>query len=1061
MDLDLHEERLRAALAAEPGIERDAQLMLALTDDRTLLEGEPSAEWALRPRERLEWARQEARLALARDRTGGKGRSQADAVIEAWEACLRHDPTCEEAAAALVRLYAAHGRHALATSAYERCRAAMEDLGLRASPALDEARAAMTARPRATSAAPATLAGKEERRLVSVLFAELTRPMGTGPALGAEDVRELVGGALAEVVAEVERLGGTVTSVSGAGLVGLFGAPEAHEDDPERAVLAGFRIVSGAAAREGLSLRVGVETGEAVVGSIGGGSRAYYGAVGGVVGAAAALQSMARAGSVLVGPATRAAAEGIFDWGPTEEVAAPPGTNPLRGTYLQRPKARASRPRGGSRSASTAALVGREAELAVLQAALRGATTGKGEVVLITGDPGLGKSRLVDECRRLFMAWVGAGSGRLPLWLEGRGASYASSTPYGLYQQLLSTWVGVSPEEGEGVFRPALERAMKALFPKGTDIDDHVALLAQLIGSPRAPSTGSARLTPEQLRRAVFAAVRSVLSRLMTNGPTVLVLEDLHWADPTSLRLTEELSSLTSEGPLLLVLTRRHEPDPGASVLEASLSQHLRPVLRTVDLLPLARGDERHLAQLLLGGSAQDEVLDALSKTTEGNPLFLEERLSSLLETGALVSDESGWHLDQNVAGAVPKALERIVRSRVDRLSAFPREVIVAASALGAEFGLDALATVTGPGGELALAVDELCAAGLLEQMRGNRTTYRFRHALIQDATYKGLLRDERVHLHARAAWGLEEAWAGRVEEVAAVLGHHFAMAGEDERAVHFLELAGDQAAAAFANDEAIGSFRSALAIADKDRSRNVAMARATVGLRAKLAEVLWRRARREEAREALREAIGLATHSDSLQTCRLHTRLGRLEMADYHYDAALAVFDAAERLLGDYQEGRDDGWADQWLETLLDGRACLHIDRQEPELALAALEVARPVLEARGSPARQQAFYWLLARWRASQNRWWIDEEDIANARRALAAATQGGDEVDIAFAARDIGYVLLLHGDLVEAKEHFEKSLAMAQRIGDTTLRAQILTWLVLTALRRHDMDWPAAAA
>jgi class 3 adenylate cyclase/tetratricopeptide (TPR) repeat protein len=1054
IDLVAHTEALRRALAAAPGAERDGLLSSALSEEGTLLEDEPYADWALWPREALASLRQEARLVLARDRARSMGRSQPEALIEAWEACLGHDPTCEEAASALMRVYGTQRRHALVETTYERCRTALEELGLRASPALEEARTATAAATGAAQASRLTPGGAcqgEERRLVSVLFAELAGPVGTG--LGPEDVRELVGGALAGVIAEVERFGGTVTSVSGAGLVGLFGAPEAHEDDPERALRAGFRAVSGLPLGAGLALRAGVETGEVVVGPLGG---AHYGAVGEVVGRAAALQSVARAGSVLVGPVTRAATEGIFEWGPTEDVVISPRAKPVVATYLERPAARPTGQAGRRALARGAPLVGREAEIGVLGEAVRAATAKKGGAVVIAGEPGLGKTRLVEECRRLFMAWVGAGSGRLPLWLEGHGSSYASSSPYGLYQQLLSAWVGASPDEGEGAVRAALERAMKALFGQGTDNDHRLALLAQLMGLPLAPSASPVRLSPERLQRAIFAAVRSVLSRLVANGPTVLVLEDLHWADPTSLRLTEELSSLTSEGPLLLVLTRRPEPDPGASALEASLSGRLGPVLQKMELSPLHRDDELHLAQALLGGDAPDEVLDALSESAEGNPLFLEERLSSLLESGALVSDETGWHLDQSFAGTVPEVLERLVRSRVDRLSTGPREVIVAASVLGAEFGLDALATVTDLDGELGPAVEELCAAGLLAQVRGTyEPTYRFRHALIQEATYKGLLRAQRRRLHARAAWGLEEALAGRAEEVAALLGHHFALAGEGERAVHFLEVAGDRAAAAFANDEAIDSFRSALVIVDQDQKSSVPMTRAAVELRAKLAEVLWRTARREGARGALREAVRLSAPSDYLQTARLYTRLGRLEMADYHYDAALAAFDAAEVLLGGHPEAQDEVWAEQWLEAMVDGRACLHVLRNERDLALAALASARPVVEARGSPARKQAFYMLLAYQRASQDHWRVDEEDIANLRRALAAATEGRDEVDIAFAGRDIGQFLLLHGDLVEAGEHLEKSLALAERIGDISLRAMDLTWLVLTALRCHDVE------
>ena len=320
---------------------------MALGEEGVLLEDEPYADWALRRREDLESLRREARLALARDRARGYGRSGPADVIRAWEACFSRDPTCEEAGSALLRAYTAQGRPALVAATYGRCREALESLGLRASPALEELLAASAPEPsRGPGAARLPTRPGEERRLVSVVFAELSGPAGsTGYRLGPEELRELLGGALAEVVAEVEALGGTVTSVSGAGLVALFGAPASHEDDPERALRAAFRAVSGAGASgKGLSVRAAVETGPAVVGLIGGGASAHYGAVGEVVGVAAALQSVARRASVLVGPATRAATEGLFEWGPTEDVAISPGAKPLHASYLERPKARPGGP---------------------------------------------------------------------------------------------------------------------------------------------------------------------------------------------------------------------------------------------------------------------------------------------------------------------------------------------------------------------------------------------------------------------------------------------------------------------------------------------------------------------------------------------------------------------------------------------------------------------------------------------------------------------------------------------------------------------------------------------
>jgi hypothetical protein len=223
-------------------------------------------------------------------------------------------------------------------------------------------------------------------------------------------------------------------------------------------------------------LRIGIETGPAVVGPLGGGAVAGYGAVGEVVGTAALLQSVARAGSVLVGPATCAATEGLFEWGPSEEVALGDGTKPLVASYLEGPKARATGLHGhlGGR----APLAGRQAELAVLDSALRDALGGRGSVVVVVGEAGLGKTRLVAECRKRFMAWAGAVTGRLPLWLEGRAASYASTTPYGLYQQLLAAWVGVATEAGEDVLRPALERALSVVMGN----KDLWPLLARMMG---------------------------------------------------------------------------------------------------------------------------------------------------------------------------------------------------------------------------------------------------------------------------------------------------------------------------------------------------------------------------------------------------------------------------------------------------------------------------------------------------------------------------------------------------------------------------------------------------
>ena len=336
--------------------------------------------------------------------------------------------------------------------------------------------------------------------------------------------------------------------------------------------------------------------------------------------------------------------------------------------------------------------------------------------MVLTGEAGLGKTRLVQECRKRFIAWVGAGSGRLPLWLEGRGASYASATPYGLYRQLVASWVGVAPDEPAARLQPALER--------GADQPDGEREPAPAAGADdghRPIRRRSGRTSPEDLQRMTFTALRSVVTRFAVAGPTVLVLEDLHWADPTSLRLTLELAELAAGRPLLVLATSR--PDSGRQEIAALADA---PSARRIVLRPLPASAEQTLAASLIGqvpgalggaSGASPEVLAAVLASADGNPLFLEERLTSLLETRALVREDGTWLLRQPAGPQLPQVLERLVRSRVDRLSLAAQEAIRAAAVLGPEFTAALLAAMLGTRpAELAPVLDELVASDLVHR---------------------------------------------------------------------------------------------------------------------------------------------------------------------------------------------------------------------------------------------------------------------------------------------------------------------------------------------------------
>ena len=1047
VDSEVHERALRSALSLPPGPGRDQCLVQALMVQGTLLDDEPYAEWALRPREALEALRQEARLALARDRAGGAGRSRAEDVIEAWEACLQADPISEEATIALVRAYSAQGRYAQATATFRRCCEALEQLGMRASPSLEQAMASTSMV--AAHGAPYRAAPKdEERRLVSALFAELIGPTEVDGRLGPEDVSELVGHALAEIVAEVEGLNGTVSAVSGTGVVALFGAPESHEDDPERALRAALRSkVRVAQPGNGLSLRAGVETGPAVVGLIGG-SGHHYGALGEVMRVAAALQSIANPGSVLVGPATYRATEGLFEWGATEEVIVYPGAKPVPASYLARPKVR-RQGEGKRHLAGAAPLVGRNQELSVLRQSVSEVTAGKGGLLAISGEPGLGKTRLVQETRRLFMAWVRAAAGRLPLWLEGRAASYRCNRPYGLYQQLLCTWVGTTPDETEKVTRHALDRALKATYGAKQDTDQ-ARLLAYVmgIGGQRAESLMT-RVGPEKFQAACFSAVRDLLARLMAHGPTVLALEDLHWADPTSLRLTEIISALSAEGPLLIVLTRRPEPDRGTSDFERALIEGASNRSFRLELAPLAAGPEADLTRALLGAGLSDDLVGTISEGAEGNPLFLEERLASLVETNALSRGEDGcWHLDLGSPGQVPDVLDRLVRSRVDRLAPGPRTAVVSASVLGHEFSIGSLALVTDLNGDLSPAVRELCSANLLVELDNlPEPAYRFRHSLIRDAIYQGLLRQQRQHLHARAASGLEAA-SEAPEKIAGLLGRHYALAGDVERATHYLELAGDAAAATYANDEAIASYRRAIELfADEPPQATQA-----VQLWLKLGALFWRLGRYDEGRAALREAAKRTPDGTPLLEAQCYRWLGQLEIEDCRDDDAFAALDKAEAVLQACSDKDSQEWVENWL-ALQASRSNLHYWRAESDLQAVVLERARPLVDARAGPWKKADFLAHVTGHRFRADRFLVDERTIADITAARDIVAQAGLNQE-EFHWHTLGFLLVLHGDLTRAETELQGALGAARRAGDKSLELANLVFLGWAYLRQHDV-------
>jgi ABC-type oligopeptide transport system substrate-binding subunit/class 3 adenylate cyclase len=662
-----------------------------------------------------------------------------------------------------------------------------------------------------------TTAVREERKVLTALFADVVGSTALGERLDAEDVKLIVGEAVARIVGEIEALGGHVKDLAGDGVLAFFGAPTTREDDAERAVRAALRIVAEIDdygrevlrgwGIEGFGVRVGAATGSVVVGEIGAGRRVEYAAFGDTVNLAARLQSAAQPGSVLVDDSTHRALEQLFAWDAPLELELKGKAEPVRAWPVAGVQAGPRRQRGVP--GVEAHLVGRARELGTAREALDALQAGRGGVLVVSGDPGIGKSRLLVELRAAAEA---AGV----RWLEGRCVSYGESLPYWPFRDLLRTdWIGAGADEAELRVRVGLRRRLEQLFAGGADeLYPYLGSLLDL-DLEREAAARTSQLSPEALQWRTFEVVGQLFARIAEESPLVVGIEDLHWGDSTSVLLLEQLLGLAEESAVLLVITLRPERDHAAWGLREHAAREFPHLLQGIELGPLGDADGELLAALVGAGTLPAEVERRVLQTAEGNPFFLEELVRSLIDAGTLVRTEEGWRFDHEAKIEVPQTVEKVILARLDRLSPASHEVVTAASALGRRFALPLLEGVLG--GEIGDALHELQRLGLIQQSRRwPQPEYRFRHALIQETAYRTLLDSTRAELHRRAAEWLEERYAGREAEVLGLLAHHWLAARNEDKATDYLLRAGDKARQEYALDEAIEYYRALLPLLER-----------------------------------------------------------------------------------------------------------------------------------------------------------------------------------------------------------------------------------------------------
>jgi predicted ATPase/class 3 adenylate cyclase len=822
-----------------------------------------------------------------------------------------------------------------------------------------------------------------ERRVVTILFCDVKGSTAAAEKMDPEDWAEVMNGAFEHLIAPVYRYEGTLARLMGDAILAFFGAPIAHEDDPERAILAGLEIVEGIEpyreqTRErwdlDFSVRVGINTGLVVVGEVGSDLRMEYTAMGDAVNLAARMEQTAQPGTVQIAEETHRRVAPLFEFEALGEIEVKGKQEPIHAHRVLAIKAHRGRLRGIQ--GLEAPLVGRKTEMDALRQSIEALANGQGGIHCLIGEAGLGKSRMIEEMRQSFE--------NQGYWAESRGVSYETTRPYGQFQQHIEKLYGISQSDQSEAILRKLARGVAELDQSATASQALEALLAV-----DASSNGQ-ELEGEALKRELFETNLRVWQRQADKLPTVLVFDDLHWADSASTELLSHLFRLTDAVPILFLCAFR--PDRGApswrvkQIAEAEFPHRYKEIV----LQPLDARNSRELVDHLLAISElPPKLLAMIQEKAEGNPFFVEEVVRSLIDSGAVVREQAGarWTAETDVGEIqIPDNLQSLLISRIDRLEGEARRTLQLASVIGRSFYYRVLQSISQASDDLDGHLSVLQRVELiLEAARNPEREYAFRHALTQEAAYRSILRKERTSFHLQVGESLEQLFPERKSEFAPLLAHHFLQA-DDDRGAEYSVAAGDEAFRMYALDAAVRHYENALGM----------------------------------------------TSSDSLK--HVYTRLGRSHELLGDFDEAMKVY----RSMAEAGQAREDG--EMELIALTESASIyatptpLHSQERARELSDEAIELAHRV-------QNHEAEARIL--WNRSNSEKFAGEAELAveYADRSLAIAEEYGLREQLAFTLNDIGASLMALGELDRSRKTAARSHEMWRELDNKPMLADNL--------------------
>jgi class 3 adenylate cyclase/tetratricopeptide (TPR) repeat protein len=884
-----------------------------------------------------------------------------------------------------------------------------------------------------------------ERKQVSVLFADLKSSMELLSDHDPEEAGKLLDSVLELMMEAVHRYEGIVNQVQGDGIMALFGVPLAHEDHAVRACYAALRMqesvkryADDVLRSHGVTLRirVGINSGEVVIRAIGSDLHTDYTAVGQTTHLAARMEQLASAGATLIAPSTLQLAEGyvlVTSQGPVPVKGLPEPVEvfELTGATPVRSRLHASAVRGLSK------FVGRESELDQLRQALERAAVGQGQVVAVIGEPGVGKSRLY---------WELLHSHRAREWLiiGGTSLSYGKATAYLPVIDLLKGYFQIEERDDS---RKIQEKVTGKVFSLDRALEPAVPALLSLLDVLRGGDDQWEQLDSLQRRRQILDGVKRVLLRESQVQPLILLFEDLHWIDSETQALLDSLVESVATTRILLLVNYRPEYQHGWAG---------KSYYRQLHIDPLAPQSADELLASLVGTDKSVEPLKRdLIERTEGNPLFLEESVRTLVETGTLIGERGAYRLGRDaLITQIPATVQTILAARIDRLLPEDKHLLQTAAVIGKDVPfvlLEAIAEL--PGDKLRACLARLIAAEFLYELRlFPDLEYTFTHSLTREVTHESLLRDRRVLLHARAAHALESLAAGRVDEHIERVAEHAEQGELWELALDYLERAGARALAVYANAEAASFFERAL-----DALRHLPQDRTTlvraVDIRFALRNALLPLGEIERILKSLKEIKPiLASLGDNLRSARHAAYLCN------HYFLAGEQRRAIEFGEGGLRLARENGdrlVEGELLHRLGQSYNALGEYRQAIILLEKSLEISTDKLEWKrvGATVIPSVIsrIWLVN----ALNECGEFEAGIAHAKQALKIAEDAEHPLSETLAWWSIGSLLRRKGEIEGAIGALERGIRLCDHWGFRVWRPRFASSLGVAYARAGRLD------